>query len=146
MGKCLVTVGQWRKCVRAKACDYVPNSSDDAPVNNVSWTDAQQFVAWLPQATRQRYRLPSEGELGIGGPARAQTRAARPGKPSSSCWVPEWLENLTGWMTLASTPGGLLLRFQGPLVLNLSEFSLQARRNSLFRQKNSLFLGWGQGG
>ena len=36
IGKYPVTVRQWRDCVKAKACDYVPNGGDDAPVNNVS--------------------------------------------------------------------------------------------------------------
>jgi formylglycine-generating enzyme required for sulfatase activity/class 3 adenylate cyclase len=57
-----VTVRQWRACVAAKACSYVPNGGDDAPVSNVSWADTQQFIAWLSQATKQRYRLPSEAE------------------------------------------------------------------------------------
>ncbi len=57
-----VTVRQWRACVAAKACTYVPDSGDDAPVNNVSWADTQQFIAWLSQATQRRYRLPSEAE------------------------------------------------------------------------------------
>ena len=57
-----VTIRQWRACVAAKACTYVPNGDDNAPVNNVSWTDTQQFIAWLSQATQRRYRLPSEAE------------------------------------------------------------------------------------
>jgi formylglycine-generating enzyme required for sulfatase activity/class 3 adenylate cyclase len=62
IGKYPVTVRQWRDCVKAKACDYVPNGGDDAPVNNVSWTDAHQYVGWLSRTTKQRYRLPSEAE------------------------------------------------------------------------------------
>ena len=57
-----VTARQWRACVAAKACAYSPNSDDDAPVSNVSWTDAQQFVDWLARTTQRRYRLPSEAE------------------------------------------------------------------------------------
>ncbi|MCW3475469.1 formylglycine-generating enzyme family protein, partial [Limobrevibacterium gyesilva] len=57
-----VTVRQWRACVAAKACSYAPDGNDDAPVGNVSWDDAQQFAAWLSQATHRPYRLPSEAE------------------------------------------------------------------------------------
>src|SRR5207253_2714540 len=45
-----------------KACNLVPRGADSAPVTNVSWNDAQQFIAWLAQATQKRYRLPSEAE------------------------------------------------------------------------------------
>ena len=57
-----ITNRQWRECVNAKACSYVPNGGDDAPVSNVSWDDAKQFVAWLSRATKHAYRLPSEAE------------------------------------------------------------------------------------
>jgi formylglycine-generating enzyme required for sulfatase activity len=32
------------------------------PVVGVTWFDAQQYVAWLSEATGKRYRLPSEAE------------------------------------------------------------------------------------
>jgi serine/threonine-protein kinase PpkA len=33
-----------------------------APVINVSWEDARDFVDWLSTQTGKRYRLPSEAE------------------------------------------------------------------------------------
>jgi len=57
-----VTVREWNECVAAKACQYVPTGDDAAPVTNVSWSDAQQFLTWLGQLTQKSFRLPSEAE------------------------------------------------------------------------------------
>ena len=58
-----VTVRAWIQCVAAKVCSYVPtDEDDDAPVTNLSFNDAQQFVAWLARATQTNFRLPSEAE------------------------------------------------------------------------------------
>jgi formylglycine-generating enzyme required for sulfatase activity len=62
MSKFPVTVRQWNECVAAKVCQYVPTGEDTAPVTNVSWSDAQQFLTWLSQITQQSFRLPSEAE------------------------------------------------------------------------------------
>ena len=57
-----ITVREWNACVAAKSCTYVPTGKDDAPVANLSWTDAQQFVEWLSKVTQKPFRLPSEAE------------------------------------------------------------------------------------
>jgi formylglycine-generating enzyme required for sulfatase activity/class 3 adenylate cyclase len=57
-----VTLGQWRACVAAKVCTYMPSGDDDAPISNVSWFDAQQFIGWLSESTKRGFRLPSESE------------------------------------------------------------------------------------
>jgi formylglycine-generating enzyme required for sulfatase activity len=62
IGKFPVTVREWRSCVAANACKYAPKGDDDAPITNVSWSDAKQFTAWLSQAAQKEYRLPSEAE------------------------------------------------------------------------------------
>ena len=36
--------------------------SDDMPVVNVSWNDAQEFLKWLSAKEKKTYRLPSEAE------------------------------------------------------------------------------------
>lgn len=62
IGKYPVTVQEWNECAAAKACSFTATGKEDAPVTNVSWSDAQQYVAYLSQATKKPYRLPSEAE------------------------------------------------------------------------------------
>jgi sulfatase modifying factor 1 len=58
---------------------------DDEPVVCVSWTDAQEYVAWLSSKSGRRYRLPSEAEWEY--VARAGTSTARfwGDDPNSAC-------------------------------------------------------------
>jgi formylglycine-generating enzyme required for sulfatase activity len=61
-----VTVSQWRQCVLAAVCSYEPirgSNYSDTPVHNVSFEDAQSYVAWLSETTKQPYRLPTEAEF-----------------------------------------------------------------------------------
>ncbi|MBV1877028.1 MAG: SUMF1/EgtB/PvdO family nonheme iron enzyme [Pseudomonadales bacterium] len=51
---------------------------DRRPVINVSWRDAQAYVAWLSTETGERYRLPSEAEWEY---------AARAGTTTAYCWA-----------------------------------------------------------
>jgi formylglycine-generating enzyme required for sulfatase activity/class 3 adenylate cyclase len=62
IGKYPVTVREWKACVVAGGCKYSATGDDDAPVTNVSWTDTQQYTAWLSQTAQKEYRLPSEAE------------------------------------------------------------------------------------
>lgn len=65
IGKYEVTVGQWNECVKVGACEYTPEKAGndpDMPVRDLSWADAQQYVAWLSEQTGETYRLPTEAE------------------------------------------------------------------------------------
>ena len=75
-----VTFDEWDACASHGDCD--PRISDSSfgrtrqPVINVTWKDAQRYVAWLSQMTGKRYRLLSEAEYEYA--ARAGTQTAYP--------------------------------------------------------------------
>ena len=64
-----VTFEQWDACVAAGGCGgyepwtyHVGSSRASRPVRELSWHDAQAYVAWLSDHTGEAYRLPSESE------------------------------------------------------------------------------------
>jgi formylglycine-generating enzyme required for sulfatase activity/class 3 adenylate cyclase len=74
IGQYPVSVREWNDCATAKVCTFMATGKDDAPITNVSWSDAKQFVAWLASATGKPYRLLSEAEWEYGARAGTQTR------------------------------------------------------------------------
>jgi formylglycine-generating enzyme required for sulfatase activity len=88
-----LTFAEWDACVTGGGCSgYNPNDQGwgrgQRPVINVSWDDAQQYVAWLSQVTGKPYRLLSEAEWEYA--ARAGTTTAyywgdEIGKENANC-------------------------------------------------------------
>lgn len=69
LSKTEVTFDQWQACVDGGGCGGNPKPDDEGwgrgsrPVINVSWDDAQEYIAWLNgRAGAKVYRLPSESE------------------------------------------------------------------------------------
>ena len=66
IGRREVTFAEWDKCVAAGACKYAPpdqgQGRGERPATNLSWDDAQEFLAWMSKIAGKPYRLPSEAE------------------------------------------------------------------------------------
>jgi len=80
IGKFEVTIEQWNACADANVCPRIATNNADAknaPVRDISWDDAQQYVGWLSKTTGKPYRLPTEAEWEY---------AARGGTSSAFWW------------------------------------------------------------
>ncbi|MGH7660355.1 MAG: formylglycine-generating enzyme family protein [Vulcanimicrobiaceae bacterium] len=78
VGRFEVTFAEWDACVDGGGCnDYIPSDQGwgrgRRPVINVSWDDAQSYVAWLRKKTGKSYRLLSGSEYEYATRARTQT-------------------------------------------------------------------------
>jgi formylglycine-generating enzyme required for sulfatase activity len=65
VGQTPVTVAEWKACLTAKACTFLPHmrvAEDRTPVHNLSWEDIGQYMAWLSSTSGHPYRLPTEAE------------------------------------------------------------------------------------
>ncbi|NMG74870.1 SUMF1/EgtB/PvdO family nonheme iron enzyme [Aromatoleum diolicum] len=65
IGKYEVTNEQWAACVDGGGCPRLSgdaNAVKNAPVRDLSWDDARQYVQWLSKTSGKSYRLPTEAE------------------------------------------------------------------------------------
>ncbi len=66
VGKYEVKFSEWDACVESGGCRHVPDDRGwgrgNRPVVNVSWRDAQEYLAWLSAESGFEYRLLSESE------------------------------------------------------------------------------------
>ncbi|MFC5478703.1 formylglycine-generating enzyme family protein [Massilia suwonensis] len=64
IGKFEVTVQEWNACVTANGCARIAqaDAGPTAPMRDVSWEDAQQYVKWIGLVSGKPYRLPTEAE------------------------------------------------------------------------------------
>jgi formylglycine-generating enzyme required for sulfatase activity len=78
VGRFAVTFDEWDACVADSGCNgYTPSDQGwgrgHRPVINVSWDDANTYVAWLTGKTGNSYRLLSEAEFEYAARAGTQT-------------------------------------------------------------------------
>lgn len=107
LGKYEVTFEEWDACVGDGGCAHWPDDGGfgrgKLPVADVSWDDAQQYIAWLNRKTGQHWRLPSEAEWEYA--ARAGSTAAFGEGPCLSQETANTNGEKHGYTDCPETPG-----------------------------------------
>ena len=87
LGATEVSFHEWDACLADGGCNYRPADQgwgrEMRPVINVSWEDAQTYVAWLSQRTGKTCRLPSEAQWEYAARAGTTTEYALPAPDGS---------------------------------------------------------------
>ena len=90
-----VTQGLWSSVMDSNPSNF--KKGDDFPVENVSWTDAQEFIVKLNAVTGKNYRLPTEAEWEYAARGGSQSKGYRysgSNDPDDVAWYLLWA--LTG--------------------------------------------------
>jgi formylglycine-generating enzyme required for sulfatase activity len=78
VGKFEITNKEWNSCVQAKRCQDKVGSegknSEDLPISNVTWYDAQAYISWISKKTGKDYQLLTESQWEYA--ARAGSKSA----------------------------------------------------------------------
>lgn len=61
LGKHEVTQGQWKKIMGVNPAHF-KDCGENCPVESISWTDTQSYIAEMNNLSSQKYRLPTEAE------------------------------------------------------------------------------------
>ena len=105
LGQTEVTFDEWDACVADGGCSHNPDDEGwgrgDRPVINVSWNDAQEYVAWLSAETGEDYRLPSESEW------EYATRAGTTGRFNTGDCITTDQANFDGRFPAQGCPTGI---------------------------------------
>ncbi len=115
MGQTEVTFDQWDACFAAGGCSHNPSDTlgwgrGSRPVMNVSWEDAQEYVAWLSSETGHDYRLPSESER------EYATRAGTTSRFNTGNCITTDQANFHGSFPATGCPGGVLRNRTEPVA------------------------------
>lgn len=99
-----VTFAHWDDCLAAGGCTLRPADQGwgrgERPVINVSWNDAQEYLAWLREQTDKDYRLPSEAQW------EYAARAGTSGRVYSGDCISGIQANYNASIPASGCPGG----------------------------------------
>lgn len=105
LGQTEVTFDEWDACVADGGCTHNPDDDGwgrgNRPVINVTWNDAQEYVAWLSAETGEDYRLPSESEW------EYATRAGTTGRFNTGDCITTDQANFDGEFPAQGCPSGI---------------------------------------
>ncbi|MDR1342718.1 MAG: formylglycine-generating enzyme family protein [Prevotellaceae bacterium] len=95
IGKYEVTQAQWKTIMGSNPSGF---QGDNLPVENVSWSEAQEFISRLNAATGKSYRLPTEAEWEFAARGGSMSRGYKY-SGSHNLYDVAWFEDNSGGQT-----------------------------------------------